>query len=540
MARKSRKNFAAEPICTSEINTAINTALYIRLSVEDGHGRSYSIENQQLILNDYVSDKPEFKIFDTYIDNGLTGRNFYRPSFKRMLTDIENGRVKCVIVKDLSRLGRNSIDTGYYIEQYFVQHKIRFIAVNDMVDTADEKSTQNGILLPLKNMVNEAYALDISKKIKSAAHQSMLDGDFIGARAPYGYKKSPENCHKLIIDEETAPIVKQIFEWYVQGKGLNTITVLLNEMGVVTSSVHKSKTSECDKKYKINRVWTTFTIAHILDNPVYMGDMVQGKSRSVEHKQQYDIAPEDYIVVRNTHEPIVSREIFEKAQEFRTAVCEEHKNKPLEPYNENIFKGKVFCSHCGKSLHRQRANRKTKADDYYLHCLSKSRVSKDACVGVMINEKIVIDYVSAAIKEKLSTLDISFSEAVSDNKISAMLKKERTSKLRELERIQGFVRGLYESLVNGVISNTDYDEFKIGYAEQIGALKKEIEQIEENISRVEREQKVHSELKSCADSFKCGEKLTADLINRLIERIEISHDRSIKVIFRSEEKESAL
>lgn len=540
MARKSRKNFAAEPICTSEINTAINTALYIRLSVEDGHGRSYSIENQQLILNDYVSDKPEFKIFNTYIDNGLTGRNFDRPGFKRMLTDIENGRVNCVIVKDLSRLGRNSIDTGYYIEQYFVQHKIRFIAVNDMVDTADEKSTQNSILLPLKNMVNEAYALDISKKIKSAAHQSMLDGDFIGARAPYGYKKSSENCHKLIIDEETAPIVKQIFEWYVQGKGLNTITVLLNEMGVVTSSVHKSKTSECDKKYKINRVWTSFTIAHILDNPVYMGDMVQGKSRNVEHKQQYDIAPEDYIVVRNTHEPIVSREIFEKAQEIRIAVCEEHKNKPLEPYNENIFKGKVFCSHCGKPLHRQRAKRKTKADDYYLHCLSKSRVSKDACVGVMMNEKNVMDYVSTAIKEKLSTLDITFSEAVANDNVTALLKKERTSKLRELERIQGLVKGLYESLVNGVISNTDYYEFKISYAEQIGEIKNEIEQIDENISHVEREQKVHSELKSCADSFKCGEKLTVDLISRLIERIEISHDHNIKVVLRSEEKESAL
>lgn len=221
MARKSRKNLIAEPITTA----GINTALYIRLSVEDGHGRSNSIENQQLILNDFLSGKPEFQIVDTYVDNGLTGTNFNRPNFQRMLSDIENGKVNCVIVKDLSRLGRNAIDTGYYIEQYFVQHKIRFIAVNDNYDTADENGTCNGIILPLKNMVNEAYALDIGKKIKAQAHQAMLDGEFIGARAPFGYKKAPDNCHKLIIDEETAPIVRQIFEWAASGMGINTITV---------------------------------------------------------------------------------------------------------------------------------------------------------------------------------------------------------------------------------------------------------------------------------------------------------------------------
>ena len=213
-----------------------------------------------------------------YIDNGLTGTNFNRPNFQRMLADIESGKVSCVIVKDLSRLGRNAIDMGYYIEQYFVQHKICFIAVNDNYDTADENSTRSGIILPLKNMVNEAYALDIGKKIRSAAHQAMLDGDFIGARAPFGYKKSPDNCHKLIVYEETAPIVRRIFEWAADGIGINAITVRLNEMGAVTSSVYKSQTSEVEKRYRQNRNWTTFTVTHILDNPVYMGDMVQGKS----------------------------------------------------------------------------------------------------------------------------------------------------------------------------------------------------------------------------------------------------------------------
>lgn len=533
MARKSRKNIEAEPVRA----TALNTALYIRLSVEDGNGRSNSIENQQLILNDYVADKPEFRVCDTYIDNGLTGTNFDRSSFKRMLSDIENGKINCVIVKDLSRLGRNSIDTGYYIEQYFAQHKVRFIAVNDMFDTADENNPQNGILLPLKNMVNEAYALDIGKKIKAQAHQAMLDGEYIGARAPFGYKKSPDDCHKLIIDESAASTVRRIFEWFAEGDGLNTITVRLNEMGIETSSVHKSKTSERDKHYTLNQNWTTFTVSHILDNPVYTGDMLQGKSQIVEHKQQHNVSPEDYIIVKNTHEPIISRELFERVQKIRAAVRDEYGSKPIDHYTENIFKGKVFCPHCGKPLHRQRAKRKKMPDVYILHCLSPSRVSKSACVGVNITEEVVINGVSSAIKERLSVLDVPFTKTVIEDSADAVLKKERISKRRELERVQGLVKGLYESLVSGVISSADYEEFKLGYAKQADELRQDIDRIESEISRIKREQDRRGELESCADSFKREKRLTADLINRLIERIEINHDHDINVIFKAEETE---
>lgn len=166
---------------------------------------------------------------------------------------------------------------------------------------------------------------------------------------------------------------------------------------------YKGLTSEQNKRYRQNEHWTTFTVDHILINPVYTGDMVQGKSVIVGHKQQ-DTAPEDYIVVRDTHEPIISREMFERVKAIRDAVREEYRNKPIDPYTENIFKGKIFCPHCGKPLHRQRAKRKTKADVYRLHCLSPSRISKSACIGVNIDEQIVIDVVSVALKNKLSVL----------------------------------------------------------------------------------------------------------------------------------------
>lgn len=527
MARKSRKNIDAKPVKAA---LYIRTALYVRLSVEDGHGRSNSIENQQMILNDFVSNKPEFQIVDTYIDNGLTGTNFDRPNFQRMLADIECGKINCVIVKDLSRLGRNIIDTGYYVEQYFVQHKVRFIAVNDNYDTADENGAQSGIILPLKNMVNEAYALDIGKKIKSAAHQAMLDGEFIGARAPFGYKKSPDDCHKLIIDEDAAPTVRRIFKWFAEGDGLNTIAVRLNEMGAVTSSVYKSQTSEVEKRYRQNRNWTTFTVAHILDNPVYTGDMVQGKSKTIEHRQQ-DAPPEDYIIVRNTHEAIVSRELFERVKQIRSAVREEYKQKSVEPYTENIFKGKVFCPHCGKPLHRQRAKRKTKPDVYRLYCLSPSRVSKDACVGVNIDEQAVIEFVSDALKSKLSAMK----EPLPQADKSDSLKHRKSDKQRELNRVQSLVRGLYENLVSGIIPSEDYAELKDGYAAKVSELKAKIDAINSEIEQLEKQQKQAVETRDCAKLFRESKTLSAELLSRLVERIEISHDHEINVIFRGKE-----
>ena len=208
MARKSRKNTNPEE---NTANAAYRAAVYIRLSVEDSQSGSASVETQQYIIGHFLDRHPEIEPFHTYIDNGLTGTNFNRPGFQSMLNDIESGAVNCVIVKDLSRLGRNSIDTGYYIEQYFPQRKVRFIAVNEGYDTAGEDGRPD-MMIALRNMVNEAYAADISKKITAAQRQMMKDGKYVGALPPYGYLKDSEDCHKLVIDPEAAEVVRQIGE----------------------------------------------------------------------------------------------------------------------------------------------------------------------------------------------------------------------------------------------------------------------------------------------------------------------------------------
>ena len=253
MARKSRKETAA--VAVQEADAACRAAIYVRLSVEDTHTHSVSIETQQMIIARYLEQYPEISVYDTYIDNGATGTNFHRPGFQQMLSDIEAGHVNCVIVKDLSRLGRNTIDTGYYIEQYFRIRSIRFIAVNENFDTANPEDAHSGIIIPLRNMINEAYALDIGRKIRAQQRQAMKDGKFIGARTPYGYLKAEDDCHQLVIDPVAAVVVQRMFRWASEGAGLNTMAILnfsdvLKNVGLDPKRVKLIRHSLGDKAFK--------------------------------------------------------------------------------------------------------------------------------------------------------------------------------------------------------------------------------------------------------------------------------------------------
>lgn len=532
MARKSRK----QPILTTAAPAfSIRVALYIRLSVEDNKKRGCSIENQKLVLNDFLADKPEFVVYDTYIDNGATGTNFHRVGFQQMLSDIEAGHINCVIVKDLSRLGRNSIDTGYYIEQYFYSHNVRFIAVTDQFDTADSGNLHGGIMLPLKNMINEAYALDIGRKIKAQARQAMKDGNYIGARAPYGYRKDPENCHKLQVDEATAPVVKQIFEWASDRVGLNRIARNLNELGIPAPSHYKQATGEITSPGLIgNGKWQTRTVMKILESEVYTGDLVQGKTKIVDH-QQVRADKDNLIIAKGTHEPIISHELFETVQEYRKEVWTESKSKPKNPYTANIFKGKVFCADCGRSLHRQRAVRKKGPDIYWFHCLTNSRIAKDTCKGVMIQETELISTVTAILEKELSVaLGMSlplFQLEAKQKQGKDTLRAKMSVKRQEIEKKQRLIRGLYENFVQGILTSKEYFDMKADYEALISELSGEIEQLEIGMETLDDQLAKYKEMEQDAKTLAQDHALTAELIGRLIERIEIDHERNIHVSF---------
>lgn len=533
MARKSRKQ-TESPMPAPSLYVYV--ALYIRLSVEDNKKRGCSVENQKLVLNDYLADKPDFVVYDTYIDNGLTGTNFHRPGFQQMLSDIEVGHINCVIVKDLSRLGRNSIDIGYYIEQYFYAHNVRFIAVTDQFDTADPGNLHGGIMLPLKNMINEAYSLDIGRKIKAQARQAMKDGDYIGARAPYGYRKDPDNCHKLLIDENTAPVVKQIFEWAYERVALNRIVRNLNEMGIAAPSHYKKSTGEITSPGLIGSgKWQTRTVMKILESEVYTGDLVQGKTKMVDHRQ-VKADDDNLIIARHTHEPIISHELFIAVQEYRKQVCEESRAVHKRAYTPNIFKSKVFCADCGRSLHRQRAERKKGSDIYWFHCLTNSRVAKDTCKGVMMQETELIATVTTILEKELSvalgmSLPLFQLEARQKQKKDG-LKSQMSAKRQEIEKQRRLIRGLYENFVQGILTSEEYFELKAGYEESITALSGDIEALEKEMDALDDQLVRYRAMEKDVKSLAQDHVLTAELIERLIERIEIDHERNIRVSFR--------
>jgi len=441
-----------------------------------------------MIIARYLEQYPEISVYDTYIDNGATGTNFHRPGFQQMLSDIEAGHVNCVIVKDLSRLGRNTIDTGYYIEQYFRIRNIRFIAVNENFDTAAPEDAHSGIIIPLRNMINEAYALDIGRKIRAQQRQAMKDGKFIGARTPYGYLKAEDDCHQLIIDPVAAVVVQRMFRWASEGAGLNTIAVRLNEAGILTPSHYKK---------------------------------MQGK---ITH------------VVRDTHEAIISREQFAAVQEILNQTASRAKAREVKAFTPNLLKGKVFCAHCGGSLHRQRNIRKKSDDVYFYHCLSQSRIRKDACPGVTIREDTLLDMLADMLQDALDTAlgqyTLSLAELPRQAADRAELREKITSRKQEIQRLRGIVRSLYENLVQGVLTKDEYFDYKEKYESRIADLAVEMEQLEDGLRTMDTQLEQHRALEQDAAQIKTDRALTGALIERLIDRIEVSHDKQITVRYR--------
>ena len=532
MARKSRKNNISNEITISKSNFTIHTAFYIRLSVEDNKNRGNSIEHQQMLLKNFVAVNPEFQVIKTYIDNGKTGTNFERPAFQEMLQDIETGKIQCVIVKDLSRLGRNYIDTGYYIQSYFPAYHVRFIALNENFDT--EKEDSNNILFTVLNMINESYAIDASKKVREQAARDRKAGKFIGDKAPYGYKKSPEDCHKLIVDEEAANVVKQIFQWVLEGTSYDKIAILLNEANILTPGFYGKKKGLISSQNLIGQgYWQTFTIAKIVRSEIYTGDMVQGKSVTIQHKQ-IKTDKKDWIVVKNTHEAIISNETFEKAQQCRIEIDKKSKFKNKIPYTENVLKGKIFCQCCGKNLNRGRKITKTKGEIYYFFCITNWRIKKGNCEGVRINERKLFQKILSLFDEKrnlfLEKEQYLQQQIQSMQKNMVLWKQQQTALEMQMNEKRLYLQALYENLINKVITQTEYKELRKNYQNKIENLLSEVTCLEEiqqcNSQKIEHILKLKKDFQLIQNSG-----ITKEFADKFIERVEVSPDNTVTVTF---------
>ena len=532
MARKNRKGVSAPEQPKKDYMKIWRTALYIRLSVEFNGKRGDSLETQRQIMEAYAALCPDLEIVEVYTDNGITGRTFEREAFQRMLADVDAGKINCIMVKDLSRLGRNTIDTGYYIEKYFPLHRVRFIAVNDQFDSEDSENSGNHLIVPLKNMINEAYAADISKKVRAQQNQAMRDGEFVGARPPYGYRKDPENCHRLLVNEDTAPIVRQIFQWTLDGAALNVIVKRLNEQGVMTPGYYLASIGLItSKKLMGSGKWQTWTVGKILADEVYTGDMVQGKHTNVGHKQVVT-KPVDWIVVRNTHEPLVSREVFAKAQAVREQMASKYTRTMKVPYSENILRGRVFCAHCGKNLHRQRSHGR-----YFYRCISNDRMGEGSCTGGIIHlpEPDLFDAILTIIRQKA---EVVMGEALRlkrcDNKIAAQkaqVDQEIAELGRQTQKNKTIRAGLYENFVKGILTRAEYLEMQEDYSQKISGAVERVQQLQTRQSELERQMECCT---SMADKLAAVDKdtaLSALLVNQLIERVTVNGPDDVSIDF---------
>ena len=362
--------------------------LYMRLSREDGDKpESDSIANQRSLLERFAARQPDLQVVCRYVDDGFTGTNFRRPDFRRMIADIEAGKVNCVIVKDLSRFGRDYIDTGRYLERWFPRHGVRFLAVNDHIDS--EKGPYD-MLLPFKNVLNEQYARDISHKVRSAMQAKQRQGQFIGAFASYGYRKDPADRNRLLIDPCAAAVVRRIFTLFEQGNGKLRIARLLNQEGIPCPSEYKRLNGgryHNGQKLDKTAYWTYATVHRMLKSQMYIGNMEQGRApRQTMHGRARQMDRSQWTVVEGTHEPIISRQQWDRVQ----ALLAKDTRTPAFGQNISPFAGFLRCGDCGRAM-----SKTSRPGGVYYCCGSYKRYGPAVCSCHGIShrelEQIVLD-----------------------------------------------------------------------------------------------------------------------------------------------------
>ncbi|MDL2258455.1 recombinase family protein [Eubacteriales bacterium OttesenSCG-928-K08] len=535
MARKSRKHIVDVVATMAPERVLYNAAAYTRLSSDDKKKRGDSLETQHDIIENFVAMSSDIRIVETYTDNNATGTNFDRPGFQRMLADAESGRINCIIVKDLSRFGRNAIDAGYYIEKYLPSLGVRFIAVTDSFDSNDG---DGGIILPLKNLIAESYALDISRKCKSVQRQNIRDGKFVGGLAPYGYAKDPQDCRHLIVDPEAADVVRKIFDWAAQHMGIGEITRTLNNEGMLPPSHYKRAKGLIENEKLVGiQYWQIRTVREILHDRVYAGDMEQGKSRTINGKE-IPTDPSEWICVKNTHEPVISRDQFNRVQAILQKTYEHDKASRSEavPYSPNIFKGKVYCAHCGQPMHRHRQN---KDGIYWYRCETQWKLKKDACVQVSVKEADIKSSILATLQNQTEAILGEYIHTKRD--CGGIMEETAQTRLREISRKQQdsgrFHKSLYESMVSGLLTPDEFVSMKADYEAKLEALSQEADAIRQQ--RRDQEAAAHDAFDTAdATSQAVTENvLTADLIDRLVEKIQVRYDKSFEIQFCFEDGE---
>ena len=506
-----------------------HAALYIRLSKEDeSEGPSQSVQNQESLLREFVQQH-RLSVYDTYVDDGWSGTNFDRPSFQRMIADIEAKKVNMVITKDLSRLGRDYIMTGHYMERYFPEHRVRYISLLDGIDTGVD-STANDIT-PFRAIMNDMYAKDISKKIKSVKRDKQRKGQFIGGKPVYGYKMHPTEKNKIVIDEEVAPVVRRIFALALSGMSCRNIAALLNQEGVPTPATYANLPVARPGPY--TGLWSSERISDMLQNETYIGNMVQGRSVKISYKSKKCLRqdPANWVVVEGTHEPLVDVETFRKVR----MLVNSRKHTRSRTY-DFLLKGLIFCHECGYPLAVINRKNARGEDVLYFVCRTYQRFTKaGVCTCHSIKEKTVTDAVIAKVREVCQAY-LNPDELLPMAREAVEKARKQSGLEMELQTLQSKIDSLTANLdrmstdrLSGLLPEADFQRI-------FGRIKLEREQLEEKRQALEFQKKspVRSEdrARELVQRFieTAGE--SRELLVSLIQRVELTEDKEVVIKFR--------
>lgn len=503
-------------------------ALYCRLSVDDGNfGGSVSIETQKILLEQYCKDH-KITDYKFYCDDGCSGTNFDRPSFKKMLSDIDEGKINLVIVKDLSRFGRNYVEAGMYVQR-FTDSNIQFIAADDNYDSL---VNSDDLLFPIKNVVNEMYARDVSKKTKAAKKAKARDGQFIGSKAPFGYKIDPNDRHHLIVDEPAAQVVKRIFRLASEGVGYNKMAKIFREEKVLTPIAYFNlnnpdyfKSDYWRKEFD----WHVTSIRAILNNEVYLGKLVYGKQRnkSMKSKEKVRNPKEDWIVVENCHEPIITQELWDTVHKILNA-----KHRPAKAGEVQMFAGLLYCSDCGHCLTYSQKQRKDGSYHGAYSCWMYKTHGKEYCASHYITFDTIYELVLIDIQRNL------FQYRKNTDKFKSILSRKYQSdsqkqaeqitleyeqKQKRCEELDKIISRLYEDNVLGRIGDERYESMSQSYELEQVEIKKALPILKSKIDELKRQSDCADNFINVIKKYTIIDKLDAAILNELIDKIVVHH-----------------
>jgi len=512
-----------------------SAGLYLRLSKDDERaGESVSIENQRLLLTSYVQEKG-WDIREIYIDDGWSGTTMQRPAFQRMMRDAEDRRINLIIVKDLSRLGRNYIEVGRLTEETLPRLGCRFVALNDSVDSM----LGDNDMMVYRNLFNEFYSKDTSKKVRAVKQSCMKQGKYLGTYAPIGYIKDPANKHHLLVDEETAPIVRRIFKLRCQGLGHKSIMNLLNEERVPSPRMIYYGRNGRENPYRNNGLWSANIVKEILKNECYLGNLVQGKHGTVSYKNRHMVLkPEDqWIRAVGTHEPLVSQE------DWNTVRALDYRNyKPREDSEGvvHLFTSLLRCADCGFNLRahtvydKRKDGTKKRRDNYI--CGNYARSGKTACTAHIIQEPVLIQLVLDEIREHAALAVFDEQRVIraignEKNRESISLNALHRQQLRQdedrLAELNGIIRSLYEDRVKKVVTEESFMEMMADYERERNARKVSVSELRTRVERCERVICDVDAWITAIRKYSGLEELTREVLVELIDYIEVYEPEKI-------------